>query len=167
MNFRQLILRANRFLGVALVDKELIDEHQLEQASERLLETFSETPVRRPLLLEILVYEMRVLPEDEYLGALARGTPIGLIDLSRVAIENVEGIGADECQATNTIVFDRMEDHYFLATTYYPSAPVREYWQDRLSGPIQWFACPIASMNEYLEAMVSELPAAMEPVAVS
>ena len=159
MNFRQLILRANRFLGSSLVDKDLVQEGTLELANERLLEMFNEKPVSRPMLLEILIYEMQTLAEADYLDVLARGSPIGLIDLSRVAVHTPEGVTAEECRATNTVVFDTMEQYHFLATTYYLSTPIREYWQERFSGSVQWFACSIASMNEQLESMQSDPPA--------
>lgn len=156
MNFRQLILRSNRFLGSALVEKGLINESHLDRANERLLELFHSESVLRPRLLHILVNEMQVLDEGELLGSLAQGAPVGLINLDRVALKIPDGISFEECLSTSSIPFDRMEDHTFVASTYYLSTPIRDYWKERLSGPIEWYVTSLGSMDTCLEDLRDE-----------
>ncbi len=156
MQLRQLILRSNRFLGSALVDKGLIDQEALEQANEQIIRLIHEQEVKRPCLLQILMYDLKALNEQELLDMLARGAPVGMVDLSSMQLNLPPDISPEECGATGTIPFDNREGLNFLATTYYYSKPVRDYWEDRLDGPIYWYITTLAQMNEALETLTGE-----------
>lgn len=153
---RQLILRANRFLGSALVEKGLVEQAALEEANERLIDLLQSEEVDRPSLLRILVYDLRVLDEEDLLDALARGAPVGMVDLSQVNIRLPGGVRPEECAATHTIPFDHRERHHFLASTYYLSKPVRDYWEERLEGELVWSATTLQHMEEALEELTGK-----------
>jgi len=154
MNLRQLILRSNRFLGSALVEKGLLKEAELDLANERLLEQFQSADVSRPRLLHILVNEMQVLREADLFSSLAQGAPVGLLDLTRIKVTVPEEYRAEECEATASLPFDQVEDHTFIATSYYLSSPIRDYWKDRVPGPIEWFVTSINSMDQAMDVFL-------------
>lgn len=156
MQLRQLILRSNRFLGSALVDKGLIDHEALEQANEEIIRLIQEQEVKRPCLLQILMYDLKVLNEADILDALARGAPVGMVDLTAIHFNLPPDVSPEECGATGTIPFDNRDGVSFLATTYYYSKPVRDYWEGRLGGSLHWYICTLAQMNEALETLTGE-----------
>jgi len=149
-------LRSNRFLGAALLDKGLIEQEALEEANERLMQLLQHQEVKRPCLLQILMYDLKVLKEEDLLDSLARGAPVGMVDLSQINIQIPTDVRPEECGATGTIPFDCQEKHYFLATTYYYSNPVREYWTDRLQGEVIWYVTTLEQMNVALEELTGE-----------
>ncbi len=134
----------------------LIGEEDLEAANERLVDSFNSGEILRPRLLEIMIYELHVLKEDDLLEHLSKDSKLGLIDLSRVKLNLPQGVTAEECLATGTIPFDRLEDRFFLATTYYYSNPVKDYWEKRLEGEIEWFATSIESLSSGMEDLQGE-----------
>ena len=156
MELRQLILRSNRFLGSSLVDRGLIEQASLEKANEQLIDLIQNQEVKRPCLLQILMYDLKVLDEETLLDNLAKGAPVGMVDLSSLSIQLPAGVEPAECGATGTIPFDLREDVHFVATTYYFSKPVRDFWEERLEGHLSWFVTTLASMNEALEDLTGE-----------
>lgn len=167
MEMRQLILRSNRFLGSALVDRGLIEQASLEQANEQLIDLIQTQEVHRPCLLQILVYDLKVLEEEALLESLAKGAPVGMIDLRSVAIRLPAGTDPSECGATGTVPFDYREGMHFVATTYYYSKPVRDFWEEKLDGSISWFVTTVAGMNEALEDLTGEpAPETRSPIPI-
>lgn len=163
MQLRQLVLRSNRFLGSALVEKGLIDQSALEAANERLIDLLQRGETDRPCLLRLLIYELRVLDEEDLLDSLARGAPIGLVDLTQVSIKLPGGVTPDVCAATGTIPFGQRDKHHFVATTYFMSKPVREYWEEQLTGEIVWFATTLEQMDRALEDLTGRPPPETRP----
>ena len=74
-------MRANRLLGAALVEANLVKIEDLEAANERLLELLAGDAERQATLLGVLMYEKKVLSEDDLLHHFADNDGIGLIDL--------------------------------------------------------------------------------------
>jgi hypothetical protein len=62
---RTLLMNANRRLGAALVEHNLVKIEDLEQANERLLEIVATNQPRQSTVLGILAYEMKVVREDD------------------------------------------------------------------------------------------------------
>lgn len=79
-----------------------------------------------------------------------------MVDLNSVNICLPAGVDPTECGATGTIPFDFREGVHFVATTYYFSKPVRDFWEEKLEGSLSWFVTTLASMNEALEDLTGE-----------
>jgi len=155
--YRALILRSNRFLGTALVDKKLVSVDQLETANEKLLEHIQNGDLRRANILHILLFEMQVLNEDAYLDAVVEQHGVGLIDLHGCQFRTFLDLKFDLtlCWATWTVPFDLVDDFYLMATAFYPSQPAVKFWDEKYggSGHVQWYATSVKSLLGALERL--------------
>src|SRR3990172_5884753 len=79
--YRTLLMRANRLLGAALVEANLVKIEDLESANERLIELMQGDAERQATLLGVLMYEKKVLKEDDLLHHIVENEGIGLVDL--------------------------------------------------------------------------------------
>lgn len=151
-------MRANRLLGAALVEANLIKIDDLEKANERLLEVLALDQARQSTVLGILAYEMKVLREEDALQHIVDNDGAGLVDLRDydVADEVKKSIDLGPCWATWSVPFDKEEDFHFVATAYYLSPPVRAFWEKQLDGPILWFGTTLDSIADYLEKTSTE-----------
>lgn len=152
---RSLMMRANRLLGANLVEMNLIKIEDLEAANERLLELSNAETPRLCSVLSVLAYEMKVVKEEDVLHHLVEDHSTGLIDL-----HNYEGseelkkkIDLGACWATWTVPFDQDEGFFFLATAYYMSPAVRNYWEKELDGPIVWYGASLEQLGDYIEKL--------------
>lgn len=158
--FRPLILRSNRFLGSALIERGLVSNEDLEMANEKLLEALQNSDYHNANLLQILLYDIKSFEENTLIDAVVEESGLGLIDLAnfqagRFPDFNV-AIGA--CRATATVPFDQVEDFVSLATAYYLSRPAVQYWTDLFEGKtILWYISNMVSINGYLEKADAEL----------
>jgi hypothetical protein len=62
---RPLLMRANRLMGAALVEQNLVKIEELEQANERLLQIVDASPPRQCTVLGVLAYETKALKEED------------------------------------------------------------------------------------------------------
>jgi hypothetical protein len=152
---RSLLMRANRLLGAALVERNLVKIEDLESANEKLIELVATDEPRRCTILGILSYEMKVLKEDDVLHHLVESDGVGLVDLRdyEVPEEAKKLIEPGACWATWSIPFDREEEFFFVASAYYLSPAVRMYWEKQLGGPILWFGTTLDTIADYLEKL--------------
>jgi len=159
-------MRANRLLGAALVEANLVKMEDLEKANERLLEVIAAKQNRQTTVLGLLAYEMKVVREDDVLHHAVENEGLGLIDLRNYEIpeEIRRGIDVGACWATWSVPFDKEEDFYFVATAYYLSPAVRNFWEKQLDGPIIWYGTTMDVLADYLEKLETELAL---PVAAS
>lgn len=127
--YRPLLMRANRLLGSALIEHNLVKFEDLEAANERLLEVAASGQVRQSSVLSILVYEKKVLREEDVLHHVVDDHGVGVVDLRGYDVpeEVKKEIDLDACWATWTVPFDREEDFHFVATAYYLSPAVRTH----------------------------------------
>jgi hypothetical protein len=157
---RSLLMRANRLLGASLVEANLVTLDQLENANEKLLELISEGAPRHCTLLGVLVYELKVLKEEDVLQHCVDEYGLGLIDL-RVyeGPEDIKaGLNLAACWATWTLPFDREEDFTLVATAYYLSPAVRTFWEKQIGGPVIWYGTTLDEIAETLERYGSAKP---------
>ena len=75
-------MRANRLMGAALVERNLVKIEDLEQANERLLQMVTTSPLRQCTILGILAYELKVVKEEEIVQFLVENEHTGAIDLN-------------------------------------------------------------------------------------
>jgi hypothetical protein len=156
--YRPLILRSNRFIGTALVERKLVTVEQLETANEKLLEHIQKGDLRRANILHVLLFDMQVLNEDLYLEAMVEQHGIGLIDLHGCQFRKFLDLKLDMtlCWATWTVPFDVVDDFYLLATAFYPSQPAVKHWEEKYQaggGHVQWYATSVRSLMGALERL--------------
>jgi len=166
--FRSIIMRANRLLGANLVENNLIRIEDLEKANERLFQILEDGTDQDASLLKILVDELQVLTEENILSFLVDERGIGIIDLEDIEMGDDLRIDikTDQCWATWTVPFDRVEDFHYVATCFYMSDAVRQYWEKELGGSIVWFATTMKSLTQMLEWVENErISLASSPVA--
>jgi len=156
--YRPLLMRANRLLGSALIEHNLVKFEDLEAANERLLEVAASGQVRQSSVLSILVYEKKVLREEDVLHHVVDDHGVGVVDLRgyEVPEEVKKDMDLDACWATWSVPFDREEDFHFVATAYYLSPAVRTHWEKKLGGQIIWQATTMDIIADFLDRMVVE-----------
>lgn len=154
---RSLLMRANRLLGANLVEANLITIDQLENANEKLLELIATGTPRQCTLLGVLVYELKVLKEEDVLQHCTDEYGVGLIELrSYDANEELKrGLNQAACWATWTFPFDADEGFTYIATAYYMSPAVRTFWEKCFGGQIVWYAAPLDDIAEQLERLAN------------
>lgn len=152
---RALILRSNRFLGSALVDRGLVSVDDLELANEKFMDAFQAAELKRASILNTLLFDIKSLDEHILLEHLVEEFGLGLIDLDFVELRSLRSYGIDLslCWATSTIPFDKIENTYMLATCYRFSAPVLKYWEEQLNGAVIWYGSASVSMTRGLERL--------------
>jgi hypothetical protein len=156
--YRPLLMRANRLLGSALIEHNLVKFEDLEAANERLLEVAASGQVRQSSVLSILVYEKKVLREEDVLHHVVDDHGIGVVDLRGYDVpeEVRRDLDLDSCWATWSVPFDREEDFHFVATAYYLSPAVRTHWEKKLGGQIIWQATTMDIIADFLDRIQTE-----------
>lgn len=146
-------MRANRLLGAALVEHNLVKIEDLETANEKLIEIVATDQPRQSTILGILAYDMKVLKEDDVLHHIVEADGVGLIDLRdyEVPDDSKKNLDVGAAWATWSVPFDREEEFFFVATAYYLSPAVRTFWEKQLGGPILWFGTTLEAIADYLE----------------
>jgi len=130
----------------------------LEAANERLLEVAATGIVRQSSVLNILVYEKKVLREEDVLHHVVDDHGVGVVDLRGYDVpdEVRKDLDLDACWATWSVPFDREEDFHFVATAYYLSPAVRSYWEKKLGGQIIWQATTMDIIADFLDRVHAE-----------
>lgn len=155
---RQLMMRANRLLGSALVEHNLVKFEELEAANERVLELAAQGDYRQASVLNILVNDKKVLKEEDVIQLAIEEHGLGVVDLRHYDVPEEVRASLDPgmCWATWAIPYDREEDFWFVATAYYFSTAVRTHWEKKLGGPIIWQVTSMDVITEYLERLQGE-----------
>jgi hypothetical protein len=114
--------------------------------------------VRQCSVLNILVYEKKVLREEDLLHLVVDEHGVGMVDLRGYDVpeEVKKGIDLDACWATWSVPFDREEDFHFVATAYYLSPAVRTFWEKSLGGQIIWQATTLDIIADFLDRIQVE-----------
>lgn len=156
---RPLILRSNRFLGNNLVNQELITLEQLEEANNHLLDKIEAEQVKEASILRILLWEMEHLKEEEFIQFQVEQFELGLVDLDHFEMPEklLDKIDLEECWATWTVPYDFEGDFYLVATSYYMSQPVKDFWEEKLGGRVMWFIAEMAAVARFIEEAESAL----------
>ena len=155
---RPLLMRANRLLGSALVEHNLVKFEDLEAANERVLELAGQGDFRRASVLGILVNELKVLKEEQLLHAMMEEHGLGIVDLRNYEVtdEVKKELDLGMCWATWTVPYEKEEDFWFVATAYYLSPAVRTHWEKKLGGTIIWHATSTEVVAEFLDRLQAE-----------
>ncbi len=153
--YRPLILRSNRFLGSVLVERGLVSSEDLEAANEKLLELIQSGDIRGASLLNILIFDLKVLDEAAFLDSTVEIDEVKLIDLQNYDISRATemSLDVDLCWATYTLPFDRVENFYMVATCYHHSTPAIQYWEEKLEGEIIWYTAGVNTISSALDRL--------------
>jgi hypothetical protein len=156
--FRPVIMRCNRLLGAALVEKNLVTVEQLEAANERLLQALEKGSDREACLLAILLHDVHALTQDALLEHLVEELSLGLVDLREIDLHDdlKSHLDTGMCWATWSVPFDKDDDVHFIATAYSLSPAVRQFWEKQFSGPIIWYGTTLDSVSDCLEKIEAE-----------
>lgn len=152
---RPLMMRANRLLGAALVEHNLVKIEDLETANEKLIELAASDQPRQTTILGLLAYDARVVNEEDVLRHAVESEGIGLVDLHGYDVpeEIKKTLDAGMCWATWSVPFDREEDFWLVASAYYLSPAVRAHWEKQLAGPIIWYGTTLEMIADFLETV--------------
>ena len=150
---RALILRSNRFLGSALVDKGLVSSGDLEEANGKFMEAIQSADLKSASILSTLLFDLKKLDEAKLLDYLVEEQKLGLIDLNFVELQTLRPMNVDLslCWASSTVPFDYVEGTYMVASCYCLSAPVIKHWEEHLDGRVIWYATSTSSLSRALE----------------
>lgn len=150
---RPLILRSNRFLGSAMLERDLISNDILETANERLLEIIQSGDSTNASLLYVLLFDLKELNETDLIESVVETEKLGAIDLGSYHLDSIVDVPLDMslCRATFTVPFDKMEDVWMVASAYYLSRPAVQHWEQVLGGPVIWYASSVSSIIGALE----------------
>ncbi|TVP78505.1 MAG: hypothetical protein EA353_08155 [Puniceicoccaceae bacterium] len=149
---RALILRSNRFLGSALVDKELVSNSDVEEANVKFMDAIQSTDYKRASILSSLLFDLKKLEEAKLIDYQIEEARLGFVDLDYMEVTSLRPMNVDIslCWASSTLPFDLVEGIYLVATCYYLSAPVVKYWEDLLPGPVLWYGTTMTSLSRAL-----------------
>lgn len=155
---KSLLMRANRLLGAALVEHNLVKIEDLERANERLLELVAQNAGRQCTVLGLLAYEQKVVREEDVLQHIVDDQAVGLVDLREYEVpEDIrKSLELGACWATWSVPFDQEEDFHFVATAYYLSPAVRTYWEKQLGGPVIWYGTTLEMIADLLEKLETD-----------
>jgi hypothetical protein len=164
---KTLLMRANRTLGSALMELNLVKIQDMEQANEKLLEMVAQNQLRQSSILAILAFDLKVLREEDLLQHVVEIDGVGLVDLRDYDVpdESRKNLDMGACWATWSVPFDKEEEFFFVATAYYLSPAVRAFWEKQLGGAILWFGTTLEGVADYLERLQSERTASLNPFA--
>ncbi|HEY4300445.1 MAG TPA: hypothetical protein VGM73_06205 [Candidatus Didemnitutus sp.] len=155
---RQLMMRANRLLGSALIEHNLVKFEDLEVANERLLELSAQGDFRQASVLGILVNEKKVLREEDLIQLAVEEQGLGAVDLRHYDVPDDlrRELDLSMCWATWTVPYDREEDFHFVATAYSFSQAVRTHWEKKLQGPVIWQVTSMEVIADFLDRLQVE-----------
>ena len=102
---RALILRSNRFLGSALVNKGLVSTTDLEEANTRFMEAIQSSDLRRASILSTLLFDLKKLDEAKLIDYLVDELKLGLVDLDFIELPSLRPMNVDLslCWASSTV----------------------------------------------------------------
>ncbi|MBE7539451.1 MAG: hypothetical protein HS122_13700 [Opitutaceae bacterium] len=159
---RALLMRANRMMGAALVEHNLVKVEDLEKANEKLFQIIASHNARQSTLLGVLAFDMNVVKEEDVIAHVVDREGVGLIDLRTydVSEDLRKTVDIGSCWASWTVPFDKEDEFYLVASAYYLSGAVRKHWEKVLDAPIIWYATTLEMIADYLEKMESDRAAA-------
>lgn len=151
-------MRANRLLGSALVEHNLVKFEDLEAANDRVLELAGQGDFRQASVLGILALEKKVLREEDVLHAVMEEHQLGVVDLRHYDVpeEIRKSLDLGMCWASWTVPYDKEEDFWLVATAYYLSPAVRTAWEKKLGGTIIWHVTTMDVIADFLDHQQAE-----------
>jgi len=153
-----LLLKSNRVLGTRLVEAGLTDVERMDEANDIFIQRARAKDLKRASLLRILIFDNQTLEEEKLLDYQLEQFPVGALLLENYQLDQVllTQYPVELMRASWTVPVDFVNDRWFLATAYYMSDIVRNFWEERLEGRVAWY---VTTLNQ-LETVLDELEAA-------
>lgn len=150
--FRDFVVRSNRSLATYLHEQDMLDLGNLDKVMDLFMDNVSNSDLRRATMLGLLIGHLNAIDEDDYIAHQVEQDKLGVIDLRLLesADTPLNGQSIDHCWATWSIPFDHEDGIWSVATAYFHSAPVREYWEKHLNGKVLWYATTMDSISDLL-----------------
>ncbi|MCG8528199.1 MAG: hypothetical protein MI748_17595 [Opitutales bacterium] len=150
---QQLILRSNRHLTTLLLENQLVSNEIIEQANSRLLQNLQSGKSKYASILSILIYELNAMEQSRWINLLVDKYKMGLIALDNIDLSKAptEGIDIEMCWASMTVPFSTIGKATCLATCYFVSKPIQEYWEEQFE-KILWYTTSVQSMSDALDS---------------
>ncbi|MEX0326367.1 MAG: hypothetical protein AB3N33_09805 [Puniceicoccaceae bacterium] len=164
-----LLIKSNRVLGTRLVEADLVNVEEMDRANESFIEMARAKDIKRASLLRVLVYDMQSLKEESLLDYQLENYPVGAVMLENYKIDEelLEQESLELMRASWTLPIDKVNGRWFLATAYYMSDIVRDFWEERLEGRVSWYVSSLSQMEAVFESRAEQEAAAAveaEPV---
>ena len=165
-----LLIKSNRVLGTRLVEADLTNVEDMDRANERFIELARAKDLKRASLLRVLVYDMQSLKEESLLDYQLENYPVGAVMLENYKVDDelLAQESLELMRASWTMPMDRVNGRWFLATAYYMSDIVRQFWEERLEGRISWYISSLSQLEAIFESLAENEAvnaAQQEPVA--
>lgn len=150
-----LLIKSNRVLGTRLVEADLASVEEMDRANEVFIELARAKDIKRASLLRVLVYDMQSLKEESLLDYQLENYPVGAVMLENYKIDDelLAQESLELMRASWTLPIDRVNGRWFLATAYYMSDIVREFWEERLEGRITWLVSSLSQLETVFESL--------------
>lgn len=154
MSHQQLILRANRYLSATLLEMKLVSSEDVAKANSKLLGNLQGDNRRNSSILGILIYDLKAVTENAILDKTVGSSRIGLVNLDSLKIDPTltEGLDIEACWSTFTIPFTTLGKATCIASCYYLSKPVRDFWEEKYEKVI-WYGTTLSSIGSRLESL--------------
>jgi hypothetical protein len=153
-----LMIKSNRVLGTRLVEAGLTTVEEMDKANEDFIGLARAKDIRRASLLRLMIYDHQSLAEESLLDYQLEHYPVGAVMLENYDIDEelYEGIPLELMRTSWTLPIDRVGNRWFLATAYYMSDVVRNFWEERLDGRINWYISSMSQLELEFEAIAAK-----------
>jgi hypothetical protein len=164
-----LLIKSNRVLGTRLVEADLTNVEEMDRANEVFIELARAKDIRRASLLRVLVYDNQTLKEESLLDYQLENYPVGAVMLENYTLDDelLATQSLELMRASWTIPIDRVNGRWFIASAYYMSDIVRNFWEDKLEGRVSWYVSSLSQLEAVFERLVENEAAAVEEEPVS
>ncbi|MCD8481786.1 MAG: hypothetical protein LR015_03380 [Verrucomicrobia bacterium] len=157
-----LLLKSNRILETRLAESGLLQAGDLEEANRLFLTKVREGNILNASMLRLLVLETQKLDERKLLNYQLEQSGIGGVSLPsyNVREDTLMLYSVEEYKATWTVPIDHYGECTIMASCYYLSDFVRQYWEDKTGHRIIWYLCKLEEMQNFLNERFIESPVA-------
>jgi len=151
----KLLIKSNRVLGTRLVEAGLTKLEDMDTANESFITLARKKDIKRASLLRILIFDNQTLREESLLDYQIEEHNVGAIHLENYLLDDVLLLQQpfEIMRASWTIPIDFVNDRWFVASAYFLSDVVREFWEERLQGRIAWLISPLSQFESTFEAL--------------
>ncbi len=157
-NGQSLLIKSNRMFGARVVEYNIIDLEDLENANTHFLEKLRSGNLKEASILRILLYELKNLDETDLINFQIEKLGLGYCDLDNYNINEdiLADINLEDCRSTWSLPIDCISGFWFISTAYYLSVAVKKYWEETLNGDIIWYVSDFPRLDAKLDALENQ-----------
>lgn len=151
----KLLIKSNRVLGTRLVEAGLTTLEEMDAANESFITLARKKDLKRASLLRILIFDNQTLKEERLLDYQIEEHHMGAVHLENYHLDDILLLQQpyEIMRASWTIPIDFVNERWFLASAYYLSDVVRQFWEERLQGRITWLVSPLNQFESTFESL--------------